>query len=76
MATLSNLNLSLPSTISGDIPPNLYNAINDLYIAFAVLVNLLNTATPVMMSPNGHYWTGVISNAGTVTWTDVGTTRP
>lgn len=27
-------------------------------------------------SPNGHYWVMTISNAGAVTWTDVGTTKP
>lgn len=30
----------------------------------------------VMKSPNAHYWVGTISNAGAVTWTDVGTTSP
>lgn len=30
----------------------------------------------VMKSPNGHYWVSTISNFGTVTWTDVGTTSP
>lgn len=29
-----------------------------------------------MKSPNGHYWVATISNAGAVTWTDVGTTSP
>jgi hypothetical protein len=29
-----------------------------------------------MKSPNGHYWVATISNAGVVTWTDVGTTKP
>lgn len=29
-----------------------------------------------MKSPNGHYWVSTISNAGAVTWTDVGTTSP
>lgn len=29
-----------------------------------------------MQSPNGHYWVATISNIGTVTWTDVGTTSP
>ncbi len=29
-----------------------------------------------MKSPNGHYWVATISNAGAVTWTDVGTTKP
>lgn len=31
---------------------------------------------PVMKSPNGHYWRATISNAGVVTWTDLGTTKP
>ena len=31
---------------------------------------------PVMKSPNGHYWRAAISNAGAVTWTDLGTTKP
>lgn len=30
----------------------------------------------VMKSPNGHYWRATISNAGVVTWTDLGTTKP
>ncbi len=30
----------------------------------------------VMKSPNGHYWRSAISNAGVVTWTDLGTTKP
>jgi hypothetical protein len=29
-----------------------------------------------MKSPNGHYWVATISNAGAVSWTDVGTTSP
>jgi len=31
---------------------------------------------PVLKSPNGHYWRATISNAGAVTWTDLGTTKP
>lgn len=31
---------------------------------------------PVMKSPNGHYWRATISNAGALTWTDLGTTKP
>jgi hypothetical protein len=31
---------------------------------------------PVMKSPNGHYWRATISNAGVITWTDLGTTKP
>lgn len=34
------------------------------------------TTGPVMKSPNGHYWRATISNAGAVTWTDLGTTKP
>lgn len=34
------------------------------------------TKGPVMKSPNGHYWRATISNAGVVTWTDLGTTKP
>lgn len=30
----------------------------------------------VLKSPNGHYWRATISNVGTVTWTDLGTTAP
>jgi hypothetical protein len=30
----------------------------------------------VLKSPNGHYWVATISNAGVVTWTDLGTTKP
>lgn len=30
----------------------------------------------VLKSPNGHYWRASISNAGVVTWTDIGTTKP
>lgn len=30
----------------------------------------------VLKSPNGHYWRATISNAGVVTWTDLGTTKP
>ena len=30
----------------------------------------------VLKSPNAHYWRATISNAGTVTWTDLGTTKP
>lgn len=29
-----------------------------------------------MQSTNGHYWVATISNTGTVTWTDFGTTSP
>jgi hypothetical protein len=76
MAGFSNIKLQLPSTVGGDIPDNLHQPINDLYLAFANLIQQLNGATPVMMSPNGHFWRATISNAGTVTWTDVGTVRP
>lgn len=34
------------------------------------------TKGPVLKSPNGHYWRATISNAGVVTWTDLGTTKP
>ena len=30
----------------------------------------------VLKSPNNHYWVATISNAGVVTWTDVGLTKP
>lgn len=30
----------------------------------------------VLRSPNLHYWRATISNAGVVTWTDLGLTRP
>jgi len=30
----------------------------------------------VLKSPNAHYWRASISNAGVVTWTDLGTTKP
>lgn len=30
----------------------------------------------VLKSPDGHYWRATISNAGVVTWTDLGTTKP
>lgn len=30
----------------------------------------------VLKSPNAHYWRATISNAGTITWTDLGTTKP
>jgi hypothetical protein len=30
----------------------------------------------VLQSPNAHYWRATISNAGVVTWTDLGTTKP
>lgn len=76
MATQNNIQLPIATTAPGVLPPNLYNSINDLYIALAVLVRQLNDGSPVMMSPNGHYWKAVISNAGVITWTDVGTTRP
>jgi len=35
-----------------------------------------NTKGIVLKSPNGHYWQSGISNAGVVTWTDLGTTKP
>lgn len=31
---------------------------------------------PVLKSANGHFWRATISNAGVVTWTDLGTTKP
>lgn len=34
------------------------------------------TTGPVLKSPNGHYWRATISNAGVLTWTDLGTTKP
>lgn len=34
------------------------------------------TAGLTLKSPNGHYWVATISNAGALTWTDVGTTSP
>ena len=30
----------------------------------------------VLKSPNNHYWRATISNAGSVTWTDLGTATP
>lgn len=30
----------------------------------------------VIKSPDGNYWRGAISNAGVVTWTSIGTTKP
>jgi hypothetical protein len=30
----------------------------------------------VLKSPNAHYWRVEISDAGLVTWTDLGTTKP
>ena len=30
----------------------------------------------VLKSPNAHYWRVSISNAGVLTWTDLGTTKP
>lgn len=30
----------------------------------------------VLKSPNAHYWRATISNAGVVTWTDLGLTKP
>jgi hypothetical protein len=36
----------------------------------------LTTKGLVLKSPNGHYWRATISNAGAVTWTDLGTTKP
>jgi hypothetical protein len=34
------------------------------------------TKGPVMKSPNGHYWRATISNAGGLSWVDLGTTKP
>lgn len=36
----------------------------------------LTTKGLVLKSPDGHYWRATIGNAGTVTWTDLGTTKP
>lgn len=30
----------------------------------------------VLKSPNGHYWQSAMSNAGALTWTDIGTSPP
>lgn len=30
----------------------------------------------VLKSPNAHYWRASISNAGEITWTDLGATKP
>ncbi len=76
MAGLSLIKLQIPPTVGGDIPDNLHQPINDLYLAFSNLIQQLNATVPVMLSPNGHYWVGTISNAGVITWTDVGTVRP
>ena len=39
---------------------------------------LITTATKglVLRSPDGHYWRGTISNLGSVTWADLGTSAP
>jgi len=37
---------------------------------------LITTSGLVLQSPNLHYWVATISNAGVVTWTDVGLTKP
>lgn len=76
MVALNKLNLSLPSIAPGDIPDELYLAINDVYLQFAALLQKIDAAQPVMQSPNGRYWVATISNTGVITWTDVGTVRP
>lgn len=76
MAAFNNIKLNIASTVGGEIPDELHQPINDLYLAFQNLIQQLNAGIPVMMSPNGHFWTGTISNIGVITWTDVGTTRP
>lgn len=76
MAGLKAINVPVGSTAPTNLPPEIWTAIQDLHLAFQNLVAQLNDATPVMMSPNGHFWVATISNAGTVTWTDVGLVRP
>lgn len=76
MAALNNIALPLAGTVGFSVDPELFRTINDLYLQMGNLVNLINATGPVMQSPNGHYWTAAISNAGVVTWTDVGTVRP
>lgn len=76
MALLGNIVLPIATTADGNLPRETYDAVNKLYIALGVLVKLLNDGSPVMISPNGHYWKGVLSNAGILTWTDVGSLRP
>lgn len=36
----------------------------------------LTTSGIVLKSPDGHYWRATIDNAGSVTWADLGTTKP
>lgn len=76
MAALSKFQIQIPATLQDQVPEPLYQPINDLYLAFNNLVEQLNRSAPVMMSPNGHFWVATISNAGAITWTDVGTVRP
>jgi hypothetical protein len=54
------------------------NAFNDTRMTKGVdsIDDLISTKGIVLQSPNLHYWRATISNTGTVTWTDLGLTKP
>lgn len=77
MAALNTVSSKLGQVPIGNFRDEVvFDALMTIHIAILNLIAQLNSGEPVMMSPNGHYWTAAISNTGTVTWTDVGTVRP
>jgi hypothetical protein len=76
MATQPLIKLPIGQQAPETLPLEVFQAVNDLYLAIHNLVTQLNAGFPVMMSPNGHFWKATISNVGVVTWTDIGTVQP
>lgn len=70
-----NINPTYPHFIvksgTGYIGVSTGTAISPLTVAGDVRIST-NTAGLILRSPDGSYWRETISNAGTVTWTDIG----
>jgi hypothetical protein len=80
---MSNYNILDPVPIYNDLSEarwktwlrDLRNKTNKVDNPADVIVDL-TTKGLVLKSPNNHYWRATISNAGVVTWTDLGTAKP
>jgi hypothetical protein len=80
--TLSGYGITDGQNISGRDAANGYAGLNNVsrvdkgLTTTDYVIAASSTKGFTMQSPNGHYWVATISNTGTVTWTDFGTTSP
>lgn len=80
MAMLKPLFIPLPALVPSGVDPQIFNQLNDLYLAFNTLVQQINSPVEeegiILRSPNKHYWKVTIDDTGTLTTTDLGLVRP